>query len=191
MSPDGCALGQKSQSKFSIFQATRTPFPVSRPSGGVAQGDARHGRRARNEGTGTSLRDGPRSNTGRREPRQSRGRMSGWPSLWLLSLGQTRESDSAGGPKPEVSAHSVSAVITEVQLCCNIQYCQSGVSPIPHKKCEEPLLGFRKAASMPVAFSRMIMTGTLGSPLQAAMWPALLRVPVDRDGGMLDAELLP
>ncbi len=51
--------------------------PVRRPSGGVAQGDARHGRRARNEGTGTSLRDGPRSGTGRRGPRRSRGRMSG------------------------------------------------------------------------------------------------------------------
>ncbi len=73
-------------------------------------------------------------------------RMSGWPSLWLLSLGQTRESDSAGGPKPEVSAHSVSAVITEVQLCRNIQYCQSGVSPIPHKKCEEPLYRLQKSS---------------------------------------------
>ncbi|WP_312912275.1 hypothetical protein, partial [Stutzerimonas nitrititolerans] len=49
-------------------------------------------------------------------------------SLWLLSLSrEQRESDSAGGPKPEVSAHSVSAVITEVQLCRNIQYCQSGI----------------------------------------------------------------
>ncbi|HCL77541.1 MAG TPA: hypothetical protein DIC26_17025 [Pseudomonas sp.] len=36
-----CVSGQKSQSKFSIFQATRTPFPIRRPSGGVAQGDAR------------------------------------------------------------------------------------------------------------------------------------------------------
>ena len=72
--------------------------PVRRPTGGVAQGDARHGRRARNEGIGTSLRDGPRSGTGRREPRRSRGRMPGALSLWLLSLSrEQRESDSAGG----------------------------------------------------------------------------------------------
>jgi|GEM_PF-207928 len=56
------------QRHITILQATRTPLPVSRrPSGGVAQGDARHGRRARSEGTGTSLRDGPRSSTGARE----------------------------------------------------------------------------------------------------------------------------
>src|SRR5690606_34107229 len=61
-----CASGQKSRSKLSIFQATRTPLPVRRPSGGVAQGDARHGRRARSEGAGTPLRDGPRSGTGAR-----------------------------------------------------------------------------------------------------------------------------
>src|SRR5690606_23145871 len=60
-----------------ILQTTRSPIPVRRPSGGVAQGDARHGRRARNEGAGTPLRDGPRSGTGAREPRRSRGRMSG------------------------------------------------------------------------------------------------------------------
>src|SRR5690606_7656225 len=138
MSPDGCALGQKSQSKFSIFQATRTPFPVSRPSGGVAQGDARHGRRARNEGTGTSLRDGPRSNTGRREPRQSRGRMSGWPSLWLLSLGQTRESDSAGGPKPDVSAHSAIGLAPKLQIELPYQSCQSGLRPKPHSESASP-----------------------------------------------------
>ncbi|GCA55079.1 hypothetical protein PSCT_01260 [Pseudomonas sp. SCT] len=66
------------------------------------------GRRARNEGAGTPLRDGPRSNAGRREPRRSRGRMSGALSLWLLSLSrEQRESDSAEGPKPKVSAHSV------------------------------------------------------------------------------------
>src|SRR5690606_4176612 len=36
----------------------------------------------------------PWSGDGAREPRRSRGRMSGCPSLWLLSLGQARESDS-------------------------------------------------------------------------------------------------
>ncbi len=72
------------------------------------------GRRARSEGTGTSLREGAPSpapvvtleegefcaaNRGRPV------RMSGSPSLWLLSLGETRESDApceaqpAGGAK--------------------------------------------------------------------------------------------
>ena len=36
----------------------------------------------------------PWSGDGTREPRRSRGRMVGCPSLWLLSLGQARESDS-------------------------------------------------------------------------------------------------
>ncbi len=36
----------------------------------------------------------PWSGDGAREPRRSRGRMLGCPSLWLLSLGQARESDS-------------------------------------------------------------------------------------------------
>ena len=36
----------------------------------------------------------PWSGDGMREPRRSRGRMVGCPSLWLLSLGQARESDS-------------------------------------------------------------------------------------------------
>ncbi len=36
----------------------------------------------------------PWNGDGAREPRRSRGRMVGCPSLWLLSLGQARESDS-------------------------------------------------------------------------------------------------
>ncbi len=110
------AKRSKAQATPTIFQATRTPSPVRRPSGGVAQGDARHGRRARSEGAGTPLRDGPRSGTGAREPRRSRGRMSGALSLWLLSLSrEQRESDSAEGPKPEVPAHSVIALICKLQ----------------------------------------------------------------------------
>ena len=138
-----------------ILQTTRSPIPVRRPSGGVAQGDARHGRRARNEGAGTPLRDGPRSGTGAREPRRSRGRMSGALSLWLLSLSrEQRESDSAGGPKPEVSVHAVSAVITEVQLCRNIQYCQSDANlprknSMPPKKAPDASVRGRVAAALP------------------------------------------
>jgi hypothetical protein len=39
----------------------------------------------------------PWNGDGAREPRRSRGRMVGCPSLWLLSLGQARESDSPVG----------------------------------------------------------------------------------------------
>ncbi|CDZ95449.1 hypothetical protein BN1079_02784 [Pseudomonas saudiphocaensis] len=56
-----------SQAKTNDLPGDSDPVPVRRPSGGVAQGDARHGRRARSEGTGTSLRDGPQSGTGARE----------------------------------------------------------------------------------------------------------------------------
>src|SRR5690606_16602943 len=59
---------------FAVFHPTsvqtpRSPIPFRRPSAGIAQGGARHGRRARNDGTGTSHREGtpspiPRSNAG-------------------------------------------------------------------------------------------------------------------------------
>ena len=58
----------------------------------------------------TSHRDGPRSSAGRREPRRRRGRMPGWPSLWLLSLGQTRESNSPCKAKSVVGAEESVAI---------------------------------------------------------------------------------
>ncbi|MBK3881497.1 hypothetical protein GFK97_12230 [Pseudomonas stutzeri] len=62
---------KSSKQTSTIFQATRTPFPVRRPSGGVAQGDARQdAKRGTKDGAaevGTSHRDGPRSGTGTRE----------------------------------------------------------------------------------------------------------------------------
>ena len=98
---------------FRNFQSARTPAPVRRPSGGAAQGDARHGRRARSEGTGTSLRDGPRSSAGGREfcvaNRGRLARMSGSPSLWLLSRGETRESDAPCKAQPVVPAEESAA----------------------------------------------------------------------------------
>ncbi len=94
---------------FRNFQSARTPAPVRRPSGGVAQGDVRHGRRARSEGTGTTLRDGPRSSAGGREVLRSKTRMPGSPSLWLLSLGETRESDAPCKAQPVVRAEESAA----------------------------------------------------------------------------------
>ncbi len=46
---------------FKYLQATRTQPPFRRPSVGAAQGDARHGCRARSDGTWMSRRDDPRS----------------------------------------------------------------------------------------------------------------------------------
>ncbi len=87
-------------SLFTIFQAARTRCPFRRPSAGAAQGDARHGCRARSDGTWMSLRDAPRSGAGAREVLQSKTRMQGWPSFWLLFLGHTRKSDSPSRAKP-------------------------------------------------------------------------------------------
>src|SRR5690606_12220854 len=76
---------------------------------------------------------------GRREPRRSRGRMSGALSLWLLSLSrEQRESDSAGGPKPGVSAHSVIGLAPKLQIELLYQSCQSGIHtylPVWLKPC--------------------------------------------------------
>ena len=94
---------------FANFQTARTRLPFRRPSVGAAQGDARHGRRARSEGTGTSLRDGPRSSAGGREVLRSKTRMSGWPSFWLLFLGQARKSDAPCKAQPVVRAEESAA----------------------------------------------------------------------------------
>ncbi len=94
---------------FANFQAARTRLPFRRPSVGAAQGDARHGRRARSEGTGMSLRDAPRSSAEGREVLRSKTRMPGSPSLWLLSLGETRESDAPCKAQPVVRAEESAA----------------------------------------------------------------------------------
>src|SRR5690606_1661165 len=75
--------------------------------------------------------------------------MSGALSLWLLSLSrEQRESDSAGGPKPEVSAHSVSAVITEVQHpILPVRY---QANPILMKR-EEPQKGSKRSTLLVTA----------------------------------------
>ena len=92
------------------FQTTRTRFPFRRPSVGAAQGEARHGCRARSDGTWmSSLRDAPRSGAGGRGVLRSKTRMSGSPSLWLLSLGETRESDAPCKAQPAVPAEESAA----------------------------------------------------------------------------------
>ncbi len=96
------AKRSKAQATPTIFQATRTPSPVRRPSGGVAQGDARHGRRARSEGTGMSLRDGPRSDTGAREVwPQARPGCRGGLLFGYFLLARQEKVTRPGRPKPK------------------------------------------------------------------------------------------
>ena len=107
-------------SLFTIFKATRTRSPFRRPSVGAAQGDARHGCRARSDGTWMSLREGapspiPRSSAGGREVLRSKTRMQGWPSFWLLFLGHTRKSDSPSRAKPMPQPTLPTAVTARTQ----------------------------------------------------------------------------
>ena len=102
-------------SLFTIFKATRTRSPFRRPSVGAAQGDARHGCRARSDGTWMSLRDDPRSSTGGRGVLRSKTRMQGWPSFWLLFLGHTRKSDSPSRAKPMPQPTLPTAVTARTQ----------------------------------------------------------------------------
>jgi len=85
---------------FASVQTTRTRSPFRRLNVGAAQGDARHGCRARSDGPGMALRDDPRSSAGEREVLRSKTRMLGWPSFWLLFLGHSRKSDSPSRAKP-------------------------------------------------------------------------------------------
>ncbi len=102
-------------SLFTAFQTTRTRVPFRRPSVGAAQGDPRHGCRARSDGTWMSLRDDPRSSTGGRGVLRSKTRMQGWPSFWLLFLGHTRKSDSPSRAKPLPQPTRPMAVIARIQ----------------------------------------------------------------------------
>ncbi len=89
---------------FKNVQTTRSRVPFRRPSVGAAQGDARHGCRARSDGPGMALRDDPRSSAGGREVLRSKTRMQGWPSFWLLFLGHSRKSDSPSRAKPMLNS---------------------------------------------------------------------------------------
>jgi hypothetical protein len=105
--PDGtgsraCAISTESSSAASVFAfalkaaiAQTTPKSpsggrVELPRKGLSDMDVARA----TMGQGWPFVACPWSGDGRREPRRSRGRMSGCPSLWLLSLGQARESDS-------------------------------------------------------------------------------------------------
>ncbi len=103
-----------SVSLFTIFQAARSRLPSRRPSAGVAQGDARHGCRARSDGSGPpsawmSLRDDPRSSTGAREVLRSKTRMQGCAFFCLLFFAQTKKSKAPCEAQPVVPAEESAA----------------------------------------------------------------------------------
>ena len=85
------------------------PNPLQEAERRRCAGGREAGRRARSEGTGTSLRDGPRSNAGGRGVLRSKTRMQGWPSFWLLFLGHTRKSDAPCEAQPAVPAEESAA----------------------------------------------------------------------------------
>ncbi|SEI44421.1 hypothetical protein SAMN04244572_00279 [Azotobacter beijerinckii] len=85
--------------------AGNSPVPFRRPSAGVAEGASRMDAARAVKGHGCPLYGGPRSGAGAREPRRSRGRMTGCVfSLVTFSLHKQRESDSPCKAKPVASA---------------------------------------------------------------------------------------
>ncbi len=99
---DCSSANKQSVFSFAVYglSGNSDPSPFRRPSVGAAQGDARHGCRARSDGPGMALRDAPRSSAGGRGVLRSKTRMLGWPSFWLLFLGHSRKSDSPSRAKP-------------------------------------------------------------------------------------------
>ena len=99
---------------FAVFhptsrQPTRSPIPFRRPSVGIAQGDARQDAERVTKGQGRPSVTCPRSNAGAREVLRSKTRMQGWPSFWLLFLGQTRKSDAPCKAQPVAHAKESAA----------------------------------------------------------------------------------
>ncbi|ACO81279.1 hypothetical protein AvCA_52040 [Azotobacter vinelandii CA] len=94
------AKGRKAFSGSIPSLQASSPVPFRRPSAGVAEGDARQDAERVTKGQGRPFVTCPRSGAGAREPRRSRGRMTGR----AFSLRGQRESDSPYKAKPVVSA---------------------------------------------------------------------------------------
>jgi len=95
---------KKNQSQSDHRRCGLHPGPLQEAEWRCCAGGYEAGRRARREGAGRPFAAGPRSSAGTREvrSRSERTRMVGCPSLWLLSLGHARESDSPCRAKPVV-----------------------------------------------------------------------------------------
>ena len=122
-------------------QATRSPNPVRRPSGGVAQGDEPHGcgertRRPRLKGHGRPLCAGPRSGAGGREVwrRSRQTRMSGCAFFCLLFF--------VPGGDPQTKKSKAPCRAQSVALCrgkCCVQAIECGPPVWGAANCPDPL----------------------------------------------------
>ncbi len=109
VSPHSRKQAKRFASLASYPPGDSVPNPLQEAERRRCAGGREAGRRARSEGTGTSLRDGPRSNAGGRGVLRSKTRMQGWPSFWLLFLGHTRKSDAPCEAQPAVPAEESAA----------------------------------------------------------------------------------
>ena len=96
--PRGNPSRRNARSTKKNHQAPRSPSPRQEAEWRCCAGGREAGRRARNEGTGMSLRDGPRSGTGRREVRAQPGPgCRGVFSFAYFSLHEQRKVRRPGG----------------------------------------------------------------------------------------------
>ena len=109
-------------SLFTIFQAARSRLPFRRPSVVAVEGVERHGCRESCDGPGMALRSVPLERRWSEGTlRAAKGRMQGSPSLWLLSLGETRESDAPCEAQPVGGAKESAAPHRSTQATANTQ----------------------------------------------------------------------
>ena len=109
------------------FQTTRSQIPVRRPSVIAVEGVERHGCRESCDGSGPpsvgmALRSVPLERRWSEGTlRAAKGRMQGSPSLWLLSLGETRESNAPCEAQPVGGAKESAAPHRSTQATANTQ----------------------------------------------------------------------
>ncbi len=147
---------EKNQSVFlwlvTSFQATRTLVPVRRPSAVAVEGVERHGCRESCDGSGPpsvgmALRSvPPERRWSEGTLRAAKGRMPGSPSLWLLSLGETRESDAPCKAQPVVPAEESAAPYNTAYA--TIDHPTISIPPCPNRQ-RHALRINPEAASLP------------------------------------------
>ncbi len=129
------------------FHATRTPVPVRRPSAVAVEGVERHGCRESCDGPGMALRSvPPERRWSEGTLRAAKGRMLGSPSLWLLSLGETRESDAPCKAQPVVPAEESAA--PDNTAYATIDHPTISIPPCPNRQ-RHALRINPEAASLP------------------------------------------
>ena len=111
ISPVGVCMEKQSEAGFRSFRQLGLPSPSGGRTQALCRGtrgmDAERG----TKGQGCPFVTCPRSNAGVREvwPCSGQTRMQGAPSLWLLSLGETRESDAPCKAQPVARAEEIAA----------------------------------------------------------------------------------